>query len=129
MPDLTGIGSVADLASTIIQKIWPDKSAQEQQQLAAAIAIIQGQMAINQTEASNPSLWVSGWRPAVGWVCGLSCAWNWVGISIVTTLAELAGHHLSLAPANTSEMMPVLLGLLGLGGLRTLEKVQGVARN
>lgn len=128
MPDITGVGAVADLATTIIQKIWPDKSAQEQQQLAAAIAIVQGQMAINQTEASNPSLFVSGWRPAVGWVCGLACAWNWVGISIVSALAELAGHQLNIAPANVSEMMPVLLGLLGLGGLRTFEKVQGVAR-
>jgi hypothetical protein len=128
MSDLTGIGAVADLAGTVISKIWPDKSEQERQQLAAAVSLVQGQLAINQAEASNPNTFVSGWRPAIGWVCGLACAWNWVGVSVVNALAELAGHTLSLAPANTTEMMPVLLGLLGLGGLRTFEKVQGVAR-
>ncbi len=127
MPDLTGIGSVATLAGQVIEKIWPDKSEQERQQLAAAVSLIQGQMAINQAEASNPSLFVSGWRPAIGWICGLACAWNWVGISMVNAIAQLAGHTLTLAPANVSEMMPVLLGLLGLGGLRTYEKINGVA--
>lgn len=125
--DLTGIGSVATLAGQVIEKIWPDKSEQERQQLAAAVSLVQGQMAINQAEASNPSTFVSGWRPAIGWICGMACAWNWVGISVVNAVASLAGHHLDLASANTAEMMPVLLGLLGLGGLRTYEKINGVA--
>jgi len=56
-----------DLANSIVGKIWPDKSAQEQQQLAAALALIQGQMEINKTEAANPSVFVSGWRPFIGW--------------------------------------------------------------
>jgi hypothetical protein len=128
MPDLTGIGAVADLAQTVIGKIWPDKSAQEQQQLAAAVSIVQGQLAVNATEAANPSVFVSGWRPFIGWVCGAACAWNWIGISIVSAIADMAGHHLTLSPADVTQMMPVLLGMLGLGGLRTYEKVQGVAR-
>lgn len=128
MADITGIGSVADLVNTAINKIWPDKSEQEKQQLAAAVMVVQGQIDINKEEAKNPNLFVSGWRPAIGWVCGLSCAWNWIGLKIALFVAAYMGHNLNLQPADVSEMMPVLLGMLGLGGLRTYERVQGVAR-
>jgi hypothetical protein len=125
--DITGIGSVADLASNVINKIWPDKSEQEKQQLAAAVMVIQGQLEINKTEAANPSVFVSGWRPAIGWVCGAACAWNWVGLPIAKTALLLAGYKLELSAAELGEMMPILLGMLGLGGLRTIEKLNGAA--
>ena len=125
--DITGLGAVADLATTVIGKIWPDKSEQEKQQLAAAVTLIQGQIAINQAEASNPSIFVSGWRPAIGWVCGMACAWNWVGLPVVKMGMAIYGHPLALSPADIGEMMPILLGMLGLGGLRTAEKINGVA--
>ena len=125
--DITGFGAVADLAGTVINKIWPDKSEQEKQQLANAFAIVQGQLEINKAEASNPSIFVSGWRPAIGWVCGMACAWNWVGLKVALFIAAYLGNPLSLQPADIGEMMPVLLGMLGLGGLRTTEKINGVA--
>ena len=125
--DITGLGAVTDLASTVINKIWPDKSEAEKQQLAAAVMVVQGQLDINKVEAANPSVFVSGWRPFVGWVCGSACAWNWIGLPIVKLALLIWGHPIDLAPANLTEMMPVLLGLLGLGGLRTLEKINGVA--
>ena len=127
MADLTGIGSAADLASTVINKIWPDKSEQEKQQLAAAVMVIQGQLDINKAEAANPSMFVSGWRPFVGWVCGAGCAWNWVGLPMAKFAAAYFGHALTISPADLSEMLPLLFGLLGLGGLRTVEKINGVA--
>ena len=127
MSDVTGIGAVADLANTVIGKIWPDKSEAEKQQLAAAVSLVQGQLAINAKEAENPSIFVSGWRPAIGWICGLACAWNWIGLKIALFVAAYFGHPVNLAPADVGEMMPVLLGMLGLGGLRTYEKVTGVA--
>lgn len=125
--DITGIGAVADLAGVVINKIWPDKSEQENQQLAAAVSLVQGQISINQAEASNPSVFVSGWRPAIGWVCGAACAWNWVGLKVALFVAAYMGHPLAFQPADIGEMMPVLLGMLGLGGLRTAEKINGVA--
>jgi hypothetical protein len=70
---------------------------------------------------------VSGWRPFIGWVCGSACAWNWIGLPIAKMALVLWGHPLDLAAANLTEMMPVLLGMLGLGSLRTLEKINGVA--
>lgn len=125
--DITGIGSVADLANTVIWKIWPDKTEQEKQQLAAAVMVVQGQLDINKAEAANPSVFVSGWRPAIGWVCGGACAWNWIGLPIVKVGLLAAGYKLALAPADITEMLPILMGMLGLGGLRTIEKINGAA--
>jgi len=125
--DITGLGAVTGLAGTVINKIWPDKSEEEKQQLAAAVMVVQGQLDINKVEAANPSVFVSGWRPFIGWVCGTACAWNWIGLPIAKLAITSFGYPVDLAPANLTEMMPVLLGMLGLGGLRTLEKINGVA--
>jgi hypothetical protein len=126
--DITGIGSVADLAKTAINAIWPDKTEQEKQQLAAAVMVVQGQLDINREEAKNPSVFVSGWRPFIGWVCGSACAWNWIGLPMVKAGVVMAGYHaLPISPADLSEMMPILMGMLGLGAYRTFEKVKGVA--
>ena len=125
--DITGIGSIADLAGTVINKIWPDKSEQEKQQIAAAVMVVQGQLDINKAEAANPSVFVSGWRPFIGWVCGCGCAWNWVALPACKAVLEALGITLALSPADLGEMMPLLLGMLGLGGLRTVEKINGVA--
>ena len=127
MSDLTGLGSVADLASNVINKIWPDKTEAEKQQLQAAIMVVQGQLDINKEEAKSPSVFVSGARPFILWVCGLACAWNWIGLKIALFIAAYTGNVLNIAPADMSEMMPVLLGMLGLGGYRTIEKLNGVA--
>ena len=116
-----------DLAKQVVATIWPDKSAQEQQALAGALALVQGQLAINNTEAANPRLFVAGWRPFIGWVCGAACAWNWVGLPVANFAMHLAGHPIDMAQADLSTMMPLLLGMLGLGGLRTVEKLNGKA--
>ena len=127
MADITGIGSIADLANTVIGKIWPDKTEAEKQQLAAAVMVIQGQIDINKAEAASPSVFVSGWRPFIGWVCGSACAWNWIGLPIAKAGLLLAGITISISPADISEMLPILMGMLGLGGLRTIEKIKGAA--
>ena len=125
--DITGFGAISDLAGTVINKIWPDKSEAEKQQLTAAVMMVQGQLDINKVEAANPSVFVSGWRPFIGWVCGSACAWNWIGLPIAKLALALIGHPLDLAQANLTEMMPVLFGMLGLGTLRTVEKINNVA--
>ena len=89
--------------------------------------IVQGQLDINKSEAANPSLFGAGWRPAIGWVCGVACAWNWIGLPVVKVALAVAGYKLALSPADITEMLPILMGMLGLGGLRTVEKINGVA--
>ena len=127
MADITGLGSIADLAGTVINKIWPDKTEAEKQQLAAAVMVVQGQIDINKEEAKSPSVFVSGWRPFIGWVCGSGCAWNWVALPVVKVGLAIAGSPIVVTPADLSEMMPLLIALLGLGGYRTYEKLNGVA--
>lgn len=116
-----------DLAGQVIGRIWPDKSQQEREQLAAAVQLVQGQLQVNAAEAASPGNFKGGWRPFIGWVCGVACAWNWIGLPVAMFAAKWAGHPVEFAPANLSEMMPILLGMLGLGGLRTVERINGKA--
>ena len=131
---LDPISILLDIGSKVIDRVFPDPAAAASAKLeliklqqSGDLAVMAGQMKINEIEAGNASLFVSGWRPAIGWVCGTACAWNWIGLPMVKVGLGLLAIKLELAPANLTEMMPILLGMLGLGGLRTLEKVQGVA--
>lgn len=132
---LDPVSALLDIGGKVIDRLWPDpvQAANAKLELAklqanGELQIIAGQLAINQEEAKSASVFVSGWRPFIGWVCGAACAWNWVGLKVALFGAELLGKHLNLAPADLGEMMPVLLGMLGLGGLRTFEKLNGVDR-
>ena len=87
------------------------------------------QIALNTEEAKHSSLFVSGARPFILWVCGLGFAMNFLIAPIGTFVASLAGYSIVFPQADLSVMMPVLLGLLGLGGMRTFEKLNGVSRN
>lgn len=124
---LDPVTAVAGLAETVISRLWPDKTEQERAQMAAALTVVQGQLDANKAEAGSASVFVSGWRPFIGWVCGSACAWNWVGLPCAKFALALAGETVALSPADLGEMWPLLLGMLGLGGLRTVEKINGVA--
>ena len=126
--DVAGIGAVADLATTVVNKIWPDKSEQERQQLASALAIVQGQLDANKVEAASSSVWTSGWRPGVGWICVAALAMQYVARPLISWIAAVSGHPLPVLPGIDDNLWQLLVGLLGLGGLRTFEKVSGVAK-
>ena len=94
------------------------------------------QLAVNKEEAKSGRLFVSGWRPFVGWVCGIALAWTFVISRVIQSIAfyvaEFTGTELDLSGLpefDLGTLMPVLLGMLGLGTLRTYEKVQGASRN
>lgn len=120
-PLTAGLG----LAETIIGKIWPDKSAQEQAQLAAAVALVQGQLDINKAEAANPSPFTSGWRPGIGWVCVGALAFQYILRPAIQWVAIVFNHPLPTLPGIDDNLWQLMLGMLGLGGLRTYEKVVG----
>ena len=89
------------------------------------------QIAVNAQEARHPSLFVAGWRPFIGWVCGLAFVWAFLLYPILTFAVVALGIpvQLHMIPAlDLSSMMPVLMGMLGLGAMRSWEKRQGVAR-
>jgi hypothetical protein len=120
---------------SIIDKIIPDADAKAKAQ--ADLLMLQakgeldaqlGQLQINLEEAKNPSVFVSGWRPAVGWVCASALAYA----AIVEPVARFAatvgwGYIGSFPQIDTDLTLQVLLGLLGLGAFRSWEKTKGVA--
>jgi hypothetical protein len=120
----------------LLDKFIPD--ADERARLAHEIATLserhaqelaKGQLAINQTEAAHKSLFVAGWRPFVGWTCGIALAWHFVGQPLVVFSLALSGVGTPELPSFEMEsLLTVLLGMLGLGGLRTFEKTKGIAR-
>ncbi len=86
------------------------------------------QIELNKVEAATGSLWVGGWRPGCGWVCVAAMAMNFLVIPLFGPVIE-AYTEVRMMPLAMGEMMPILLGMLGLGGLRTTEKVKGVAKS
>ena len=91
--------------------------------------IAQGQMAINQVEAAHKSLFVSGWRPAVGWVCVLGMFGNFITIPFSNFVLALLGINIVIPLVPLETMMPVLMGMLGLGAMRSYEKKNAVHRD
>tara|TARA_R110002167_G_scaffold17065_1_gene65808 strand:- start:3887 stop:4291 length:405 start_codon:yes stop_codon:yes gene_type:complete len=91
--------------------------------------LAKAQIGVNKTEASHKSLFVSGWRPAVGWVAVLGMASNFLVIPMANFTLALVDSTITVPVLDLSEMMPVLLGMLGLGAMRTAEKVKGVQRD
>lgn len=128
------LSAVAGLAETLINRIWPDPAARAsaeaqliKAQMDAALAGVQQQIDINKIEAANSNVYVAGWRPGIGWACGAAFALHFVVLPVLGWLAVLFGHDPIVIPFDMDTLMTVLMGMLGLGGLRTFEKVRGVA--
>lgn len=125
----------------LLDRVLPDKAAAEAAKLKvlelaqsgqlaeldAETKLAQGQMEINKTEAASASLFVSGWRPAIGWVCAGIFAANYIGVPLLAWVSPSMGWA---APPrlDIGEVLPVMLGMLGLGGLRTAEKIKGIVK-
>ena len=96
-------------------------------ELAAETELAKGQLKINEEEAKNGSLFVSGWRPAVGWVCVLGLLYTFFLRPMLEWYA--VSHGMAGVPTlDVGDLLTLLLGMLGLGGMRTAEKIKGVAR-
>lgn len=91
-----------------------------------------GQLEVNKAEAAHRSIFVAGWRPMVGWVCAAALAYHFIIYPLVVFILvsfSVTGLHPSDLPSfDMDSLMTVLLGMLGLGGLRTYEKAKGVAK-
>jgi hypothetical protein len=110
-----------ELVSTAVNKIWPDKSDQEKQQLAAAVTLVQGQLDINKAEAISTSWFVAGWRPYIGWICGTGLLYQFLVYPILIAFVP------KIVQLDMGTLLTLLTGMLGIGGLRTFEKINGVA--
>ena len=135
------ISAALDIGGKVIDRLWPDPAQRdaaklellkmqqtgELAQLTADTDLAKAQAAINQQEAQSPTLFVSGWRPFIGWVCGSAFAYHFILQPLLAFLLATAGHPVTLPVFDISSLVTVLMGMLGLGGLRTFEKIKGVA--
>lgn len=126
--------AVLGIGEKLIDKLLPDpkQKAEALQKLAEMqqngdLAVIGNQVEINKIEAGNTNVFVSGWRPFIGWVCGTALAFQLVAAPLVMWGSEIAGHRVALPAMQTELLTTLLVGMLGLGGMRTVEKLQGVA--
>jgi len=87
------------------------------------------QIDVNVAEAQNANLFVAGWRPAVGWICAVALGYHFVGQPVIAFIAAALGHTIPLPVFDMQTLMTVLMGMLGLGAMRTYEKVYGTARD
>lgn len=135
------IAAVIPLLGKVFDQIFPDPQAAadakvkvmemaqrgELANLEADVKLASGQLDVNKVEAASTSLFVAGWRPAIGWTCGAAFAFKFIGGPAAFVLSQWAGHPITLPEFDFTEMSTILLGMLGLGGLRTVEKVKGVS--
>lgn len=130
--DLTGfltpvVKKLADFIPDPAQKAKAEAEA-EAQILQFANQQVLAQLKVDQAEANNKNVFVAGWRPFIGWTCGAIFAWNYIGNPLANWALQLIHPGAAMiATMPVGDMMPVLLGMLGLGGMRSYEKTKGVA--
>ena len=122
--------------TALLDKFIPDSD--ERNRLAHEIStmaerhaqeLAKDQIGVNKEEAKSSSIFVSGWRPAVGWVCVIGMAFNFICVPLGNFALTVSGVDSFLPSLDLSQMMPVLMGMLGLGAMRSFEKAKGCARD
>ena len=139
---LDPVTTILDIGGKVIDKLWPDPAQRDAAKLelfklqqsgelaamAAETELAKAQIEVNNTEAQNSSLFVSGGRPFVIWICGSALGYAAILEPILRFIATVVFHYSGQFPIiDTTLTMQLLLGLLGLGGMRSWEKGKGVA--
>jgi hypothetical protein len=122
--------SVIGVAGTVLNKFVVDKDlkAKLEHELKTAFHSANlAQIEINKQEAAHKSLFVAGWRPFVGWVCGFALAYHFIVSPILTFILTISGVTQELPTFDFSQLSTILMGMLGLGGLRSYEKMKSVS--
>tara|TARA_A100001011_G_scaffold199194_1_gene207422 strand:+ start:632 stop:1045 length:414 start_codon:yes stop_codon:yes gene_type:complete len=129
------VSGLAGPVAGLLDKFIEDKD--QKNQLAHDIATladkqaheqIMAQVEVNKQEAAHKSLFVAGWRPAIGWICGLGMLSNFIIVPMANFALALIGKDIEIPLIDLATMMPVLMGMLGLGAMRSYEKGKGVSR-
>ena len=124
--------AVTDVIGRFLPEDKEKRAAAEREiekQLATHLAKIDlAQLEINKQEATHRNIFVAGWRPFIGWSCGIAMCYAYIIQPITIFVLAQTGNLVSLPTLDLSEMMPVLLGMLGLGGLRSFEKYKKISK-
>lgn len=148
------ITALLDAGKTIVNKIWPDAESKQQriadleklaaegrsEELAASVQLLTGQLEINKAEAAHPNLFVSGWRPAIGWIGAASLGliyipkalfmsglWLTQSIMLINGAADVSAVTLPEYPdLGAGDVIGLLGSMLGIGAMRSYDKSRGV---
>ena len=130
------ITSILDFGAKLIDKLIPDPKAKaealqrlQELQQAGDLAVIAGQVEINKVEATNSNVFISGWRPMVGCVCASALAIQFVIGPLGLWISSMFGHPFTVPELDNSLLTTLLVGMLGLGGMRTVEKLSKAEGN
>lgn len=128
------LGPVLELGRSILERFVPDPEKKREAEMELLRMAAEGelkqviaQLEINAREAQHPSIFVAGWRPAFGWCGAAGFVYATIGQPLLAWLAGIKGWPAPPA-LNLDLMWVVITGMLGIGGLRTLEKAKGVTR-
>lgn len=134
------LGGIFNLADKIFDKLFPDPAQKAKaqyelmklqqdgafKQLEADLQMSLAQMDINKTEAASTDPFRGGWRPFIGWVCGFGLAYQFLARPLLTFVLQVADAKIQVLPSlELDTLMTLLFGLLGLGAMRTVEKING----
>lgn len=129
------ITALVPALGTLVDRLIPDKAAAERAKADMEAALVKAaneaamaQVEVNKIEAGHSSVFVAGWRPFIGWVCGAALAWAFIVGPVLSWSLAVLGIRETLPPIMTDNLFELVLAMLGLGGLRTFEKMRGVAR-
>jgi hypothetical protein len=122
--------------STLLSKVIPDVN--ERQKLAHEIATMAqkhahenaiAQIEVNKVEAQHSSIFVAGWRPFIAWCCGIGLCYNFILYPLLLWIVAFYQINMTPPPLFSDNLMELVMGILGLGAMRTYEKFKGVERN
>ena len=120
MPKLSVIANIIDKVADNVDRFTLDK--EEKAQLIAEIN--KAQLEVNKVEAGHTSMFVAGWRPFVGWTCGIALCYHFVLQPFLIFVLYSSGYQVDLPVFDMTTLTTILLGMLGLGGMRSFEKVK-----
>ena len=124
-PAVSAVGTALDALVTSDEERLAAEAVMEK--LRQRPALLQAE--INKLEAQHRTVFVAGWRPFIGWVCGCALAWNFLGHPMVLWAVSIWAPDVTPPPAvEMATLSTLVMSLLGLGGLRTFEKTNGAAR-
>jgi roadblock/LC7 domain-containing protein len=120
---------------TLVDRLIPDRAAAEKAKAEIEAELIRAsneaamaQVEVNKIEAGHSSVFVAGWRPSIGWVCAAALAWAFVVAPVASWALLVMGVKAELPAIQFDHLFELVLAMLGIGGLRTFEKLRGVAR-
>src|SRR3990172_5000589 len=126
-----GIDDAIAAGLKVLNKFIPDPEFKAKAEAELGTSLLEwdkGQLEINKVEAAHSSIFVSGWRPFIGWTCGAAVAYQFVIVPWLTWISGMIAIVIPPAPSLDDMLWQLLFALLGMGGLRTFEKIKGVAR-